>query len=52
MTTRGHDMPFGAKVSDFGVTFTLWAPEARTAEVIVDHAPLARCHRPAMAGIM
>jgi len=37
MTTRGHDMPFGTKVSDFGVTFALWAPNARTADVIVDN---------------
>ena len=37
MTTRGHDMPFGARVSDCGVTFALWAPEARTVHVIVDN---------------
>jgi maltooligosyltrehalose trehalohydrolase len=39
MTTRGHDMPFGTKVSQIGVRFALWAPDARTVDVIVDNGP-------------
>jgi maltooligosyltrehalose trehalohydrolase len=39
MITRGHDMPFGAKVSENGATFALWAPDARTLDVIVDNGP-------------
>jgi hypothetical protein len=38
MITRAHDMPFGAKVSEAGVTFRLWAPSAHTVDVIVDGA--------------
>ena len=37
MITRAHDMPFGTKVSEMGVTFALWAPNARTVDVIVDN---------------
>jgi hypothetical protein len=29
MITRGHDMPFGTKLSDRGATFRLWARRAR-----------------------
>jgi maltooligosyltrehalose trehalohydrolase len=39
MITRRHDMPFGTKVSEMDVTFALWAPNARTVEVIVDDGP-------------
>ena len=39
MITRAHDMPFGTKVSEMGVTFALWAPNARTVDVIVDNGP-------------
>jgi maltooligosyltrehalose trehalohydrolase len=35
--TSGHDMPFGTKVSEMGVTFALWAPSASTVDVIVDN---------------
>ena len=38
MITCGHDMPFGAKLSESGVTFRLWAPSARTVDVIVENA--------------
>jgi maltooligosyltrehalose trehalohydrolase len=38
MIIRAHDMPFGAKVSEAGVTFGLWAPSAHTVDVIVDGA--------------
>jgi Carbohydrate-binding module 48 (Isoamylase N-terminal domain) len=38
MITRGHDMPFGTKVSEEGVTFALWAPSAHTVDVVVDRA--------------
>jgi maltooligosyltrehalose trehalohydrolase len=34
--TSGHDMPFGTKLSERGVAFRLWAPSARTVDVIVD----------------
>jgi 1,4-alpha-glucan branching enzyme len=30
MIARWHDMPFGTKMSETGVTFRLWAPTART----------------------
>jgi maltooligosyltrehalose trehalohydrolase len=36
MITRAHDMPFGTKLSERGVTFRLWAPSARAVDVIVD----------------
>jgi maltooligosyltrehalose trehalohydrolase len=36
MITRGHDMPFGTKLSERGITFRLWAPSARAVDVIVD----------------
>jgi maltooligosyltrehalose trehalohydrolase len=37
MNTRGHDMPFGTTLSERGVMFRLWAPGARTIDVIVDN---------------
>ena len=34
MTVRcRHEMPFGARLENDGVTFRLWAPAARMAEV-------------------
>jgi maltooligosyltrehalose trehalohydrolase len=33
-----HDMPFGARPDPEGVTFRLWAPAARQADVVVDSA--------------
>jgi maltooligosyltrehalose trehalohydrolase len=37
MITRGHDMPFGTKVHEGGITFRLWAPTARSVDVIVNN---------------
>jgi maltooligosyltrehalose trehalohydrolase len=31
-----HDMPFGARLENAGVTFRLWAPAARRAEVAIE----------------
>jgi 1,4-alpha-glucan branching enzyme len=33
MITRGHDMPFGTKPSETGVSFRLWAPSACTVDI-------------------
>jgi maltooligosyltrehalose trehalohydrolase len=31
-----HDMPFGTRIENGGVTFRLWAPAARSAEIALD----------------
>src|SRR4051812_12731376 len=39
-----HAMPFGAQVEDTGVRFRLWAPAARTAEVLVHEGEEPQVH--------
>ncbi|MGH8296587.1 MAG: alpha-amylase family glycosyl hydrolase, partial [Steroidobacteraceae bacterium] len=42
MTTRRHEMPFGAQVLPDGqVRFRLWAPAARRVELVLESAPAA-----------